>query len=174
MVSFFTAGRWKKGTIFGAAQTNIWPFLFCQSFNKKFVFLFQRLELRKISWRKLVKTSDGFIYLVLYQSNLARQIKQQPILKLQTWILSWLINKKKFYKFWSVEKYVKIRNWLLDPVYKNAVCFFQWSLHLCADHVILTNLVSNFECLFWFFFSSADIKIRSERSPIYSKWRILS
>ena len=39
------------------------------------------------------------------------------------------------------------------------------------DHVILTghrltNLVSNFECLFSFF--SADIKIRSERSPIIS------
>ena len=31
----------------------------------------------------------------------------------------------------------------------------------------MTNLVWNFECLFCFF--SADIKIRSERSPIHSK-----
>ena len=33
MVSFFTVGSWEKDTIFGAAQTNIWPFLFCQSFS---------------------------------------------------------------------------------------------------------------------------------------------
>ena len=48
----------------------------------------------------------------------------------------------------------------------------------CVDHVNLTghqitNLVLNFECLFWFFFSS-DIKIRSERSQIHSKLSLLS
>ena len=55
---------------------------------------------------------------------------------------------------------------------------FYITLDLCADHVILTglqmtNLVLNFECLFWFF-SSADIKIRSQRSPINSKLSLLS
>ena len=33
MVSFFTAGSREKETILGAAHTNIWPFLFCQSFR---------------------------------------------------------------------------------------------------------------------------------------------
>ena len=52
------------------------------------------------------------------------------------------------------------------------------SWHLCSDHVIstgrqMTNLVSNFECLFWFLFS-VDIKTRSERSPIHSKLSLLS
>ena len=50
-------------------------------------------------------------------------------------------------------------------------------IDLCADHVIfterlMTNLVSNFECLFRYF--SANIKIRPERSPIHSKLSLLS
>ena len=33
MVSFFTAGSWEKDTIFGAAETNFRPFLFCDRFK---------------------------------------------------------------------------------------------------------------------------------------------
>ena len=36
-MSFFTASKLEKDTIFGAAQTNIWPFLFCQSFHSFFL-----------------------------------------------------------------------------------------------------------------------------------------
>ena len=49
---------------------------------------------------------------------------------------------------------------------------------ICADHVISTgrrktNLVSNFNVCFEFFFS-VYTKIRSERSPIHSKLSVLS
>ena len=37
----------------------------------------------------------------------------------------------------------------------------------------MTNLVSNIECLFWFFFQST-FKIRSGRSPIHSNLSLLS
>ena len=52
-----------------------------------------------------------------------------------------------------------------------ALLLFANIWYLCVDHVIwtvcvITNLVLNFECLFWFF--SADIKIRSERSTNHS------
>ena len=49
---------------------------------------------------------------------------------------------------------------------------FQYITHmLCADHVILTehqvtNLVSNFECLFWFFFSRYQNQIRKKYNSL--------
>ena len=65
--------------------------------------------------------------------------------------------------------------WKNSPWYSTKIpSFFETEfilekIILCADQVIstgrwMTNLVLKFECLFWFF--SADIKIRSERSPI--------
>ena len=52
-----------------------------------------------------------------------------------------------------------------------SVTFLKKIIDLCADHVIstgprMTNLVLNFECLFWFF--SADIKSRSDSSKNHS------
>ena len=57
MMSFFTAGSWEKDTIFGAAQTNSWPFLFCQSFSCFFpVYKFSmEMETRKTRREKIVE-----------------------------------------------------------------------------------------------------------------------